>query len=128
MRTYETIFIVHPEVSGDAYAAAVEKFRDVLQQQGANIHHVEEWGNRKLAYLVKKQARGSYVLMAYEASPEAIAEFERRLRLDEQIIKFQSIFLEKGFQAPAPEKAAVEPSSSETVEEEGEETEESVEA
>lgn len=104
MRTYETIFIVHPDAVGDAYAAIVDKFKGVLTEQGSNILKVEEWGTRKLAYTVKKQGRGSYVLIAYEAGPQVIAEFERRLRIDENIIKFQTVFLENGLEEAAPVK------------------------
>lgn len=110
MRTYETIFIVHPDTAGDAYNAVVEKFRNILTEQKANILKVEEWGARKLAYPVKKQTRGAYVLVAYEAGATVIAEFERRLRIDESIIKFQTVHLEKGLEkaaAPAPVAAEV---------------------
>jgi small subunit ribosomal protein S6 len=54
-----------------------------------------------LAYTVKKQNRGSYVLVIFEADPKVILEYERRLRLDESIIKFINIHLEKGFVLPA---------------------------
>lgn len=104
MRTYESIFIVHPDIVGDAYAAAVEKFRKILTDQGASILKVEEWGTRKLAYPVKKQTRGSFVLVAFESEAPVIAEYERRLRLDESIIKFQTVHLEKGLPAAAPVK------------------------
>jgi small subunit ribosomal protein S6 len=98
MRTYETIFIVHPDMVGEQYAAVVEKFKGVLTDQGAEILKVEEWGTRKLAYPVKKQGRGTYVLVAYEAGSKVIAEFERRMRLDESVIKFLTVHLEKGLQ------------------------------
>lgn len=104
MRTYETIFIVRPDLVGDEYAAVLEKFKGVLTAQGAVILKVDEWGTRKLAYQVKKQGRGTYVLVAYEAEPKVIAEFERRMRIDESIIKFLTVHLEKGLPAPAPVK------------------------
>ncbi|WP_027715647.1 30S ribosomal protein S6 [Desulfuromonas sp. TF] len=121
MRTYETIFIVHPDVVGDQYAAAVDKFKGILTDQDAEILKVDEWGTRKLAYQVKKQGRGTYVLVAYQAGPEVVAEFERRMRIDESIIKFQTIYLEKGLDV-AP--AAAE---SEAASDEGAEAEESTE-
>lgn len=108
MRTYETIFIIHPEKVGDEYAAVVDKFRNVLTDQGAEILKVDEWGVRKLAYPVKKNARGSYVLVAYEAAPNIISEFERRLRIDDAVIKFQTVFLEGGLAATAPAAAEAE--------------------
>jgi len=121
MRTYEHIFIVHPELVGDEYAAILDKFKNILTEQGANILKVDEWGARKLAYPVKKQTRGSYVLVTFEAGPKVIAEFERRLRLDEKIIKFQTIVLPKGtevvVEAPAEEAPAADAEAAPAVEE-----------
>jgi small subunit ribosomal protein S6 len=106
-RTYESIFIVRPDLTGDAYTAVIDKFKGVLTDQGASIIKVDEWGVRKLAYTVKKQNRGSYVLVIFEAEPKIILEYERRLRLDESIIKFINIHLEKGFVMPAVAVEAV---------------------
>ena len=121
MRTYETIFIVHPDVAGDAYTAAVEKFKGILTEQGADILKVDEWGSRKLAYPVKKQNRGSYVLVAFEAGPTVVAEFERRMRIDDAIIKFQTVFLENGLQAEAAPEAEAAGGEESAEEEAGEE-------
>ncbi len=121
MRTYETIFIVHPDLSGEAYTAAVEKFKGVLTDQGAEILKVDEWGTRKLAYPVKKQTRGSYVLVAYDAGSTVIAEFERRMRIDDAIIKFQTVYLEKGLQAEPAPAAEAAGESQETTEKAAEE-------
>jgi len=97
MRTYETIFIVHPEVTADAYTETLDKYKGILNDLGAEMIAVEEWGNRKLAYLVKKQKRGSFVLFAYKGKPDGIRELERRFRIDEKIIKFMTVVLEDGF-------------------------------
>lgn len=125
MRTYETIFIVHPDTAGEAYTAVVDKFRNILTEQNANLIKVEEWGSRKLAYPVKKQTRGTYVLVAYEAGSTVIAEFERRMRIDESIIKFQTVHLEKGLEVAAAPAAAPAEAPAETEGDAGaEETEE----
>ena len=112
-RTYESIFIVRPDLTGDAYTAVIDKFKGVLTDQGASIIKIDEWGVRKLAYTVKKQNRGSYVLVIFEAEPKVILEYERRLRLDESIIKFINIHLEKGFVLPS---VATEPAVAAAVE------------
>jgi small subunit ribosomal protein S6 len=106
MRTYEHIFIVHPDVAGEEYAAVLDKFKGILAEQGASVLKIEEWGSRKLAYPVKKQGRGTYVLMVFEGGAGVVAEFERRLRLDEKIIKFQTVLLPKGIEAAAPAEQA----------------------
>ena len=112
-RTYESIFIVRPDLAGDAYTAVLDKFKGVLTDQGASILKIDEWGVRKLAYTVKKQNRGSYVLVIFEADPKVILEYERRLRLDESIIKFINLHLEKGFVMPV---VAAEPAVAAVVE------------
>jgi len=95
MRTYETMFIVNPEIVGDDHAALLEKFQNVLKQQGAEILKVEDWGTRKMAYPIRKLSRGNYILFFFRAGSEVIAEFERRMRLDDAILRFQTIVHEK---------------------------------
>jgi small subunit ribosomal protein S6 len=106
MRTYEHIFIVHPDVAGEEYTAVLDKFKGILAEQGASVLKIEEWGSRKLAYPVKKQSRGTYVLMVFEGGAGVVTEFERRLRLDEKIIKFQTVLLPKGIETAAPAEQA----------------------
>ena len=109
MRTYETLFIVHPEVVGDDLVALIEKYRKVLTDQQAVVLKADNWGSRALAYPVKKQTRGSFVLTVFEGPPSVIAEFERRLRIDEKVIKYQTVLFEGTVTAaPAVEKPAPE--------------------
>jgi small subunit ribosomal protein S6 len=114
MRTYETIFIVHPDVVGDELDAVIEKYKQILTDEGANVLKVDNWGTRTLAYLVKKQSQGCYVLMIFDGPPTAIAEFERRMRIDEAIIKFQTVLLEGGYEAPVEAVPAEEAEAGET--------------
>ncbi len=110
MRTYETLFIVHPEVVGDDLAALIEKYRKVLTDLQAVVFKADNWGSRALAYPVKKQARGSFILTVFEGPPSVIAEFERRLRIDEKVIKYQTVLFEGSVAVAAPvvETPAVE--------------------
>ena len=113
MRTYESIFIVHPEVVGDDQVALIDKYKTILSDQAADVLKVENWGTRTLAYMVKKQSKGCFVLVIFDAEPTVIAEYERRMRIDEKVIKFQTIILEGGYVAPpvveaAPEEAPAE--------------------
>lgn len=125
MRTYEAIFIVHPEVTGDDQAALIDKYQKILTDQGANVLKLENWGTRTLAYTVKKQTKGCYVLVIFEAEPTVIAEFERRMRIDDKVIKFQTVILEGGYQAPAVAEVADEEQPAEAA---GEAAEEPAEA
>ncbi len=116
MRTYESIFIVHPEVIGDDQTALIDKYKTILSDQGADVLKLENWGTRTLADQVKKQSKGCYVLVIFDAEPTVIAEFERRMRIDEKVIKFQTIILEGGYEAPPVVEAAPEEASSEDAE------------
>jgi len=113
MRTYESIFIVHPDVVGDDQTTIIDKFMTILTDQGAEILKLDNWGVRTLAYPVKKQTKGCYVLVIFDAEATVIAEYERRMRIDEKVIKFQTVVLEGGYVAPpvveaAPEEATTE--------------------
>ena len=105
MRNYESLYIIHPEVVGDELAAMEEKFQKVLTDQAAEINKLDNWGVRKLAYPIQKVERGCYVQTLFSAEPEVIAEFERRLRLDEKILRFLTVRYEGDF----PVVAEVEP-------------------
>ncbi len=106
MRNYESLYIVHPEVVGDELTALVDKFQKILNDQQAEIVKLDNWGVRKLAYPIKKVERGNYVQVLFSAGPEVVAEYERRLRLDEQILRFLTVRLDRDFTADAAEPAA----------------------
>jgi small subunit ribosomal protein S6 len=93
MRNYETIYIVNPDLADDNYKEVVKKFNDLIEKQKGIIVKVEEWGKQKLAYGVKKFGTGSYVLMNYCGESGTTAELERDLKLDDRIIKFQTVKL-----------------------------------
>ena len=95
MRHYETIYIVSPNVSDDDYGELVSKFRGILEKHKGIIIKVEEWGKQKLAYTIKKNDKGSYVLIEYCGGPDLIGLFERDLKLDERILKYQTVKLDE---------------------------------
>ena len=116
MRTYESIVILHPELAGEELTESIEKLKGLLEKQDAEILKVDNWGTKKLAYLVKKQARGTYVVLVYKADAAVIAEFERRLRIDEVVLKFQTIHLEDGYVVPTVEEKEAESAEDESEE------------
>jgi small subunit ribosomal protein S6 len=95
MRHYETIYIVRPNVSDDDYAEVVNKFRGILESHKGIIIKVDEWGKQKLAYMIKKNDKGFYVRNEYCGSPDLIGFFERNLKLDERILKYQTVKLDE---------------------------------
>lgn len=93
MRYYETLYIVNPDLTGETYKEVLEKFTDLIEKQKGVIVKVDEWGRQKLAYEVKKFDTGSYVLMNYCCEPGITAELERDLKLDDRVLKFQTVKL-----------------------------------
>ena len=93
MRHYETIFIVNPELTDEDYRAVLSKFNTLVEKLKGVMIKVEEWGKQILAYTVKKFDRGSYVLFNYCGAPGFPAEFERDLKLDDRVIKYQTVKL-----------------------------------
>ncbi len=106
MRNYESLYIVHPEVVGDELTVLVDKFQKILSDQQAEIVKLDNWGVRKLAYPIKKVERGNYIQVLFSAGPEVVAEYERRLRLDEQILRFLTVRLDRDFAAEPVGSAA----------------------
>ncbi|WP_305044760.1 30S ribosomal protein S6 [Geoalkalibacter sp.] len=118
MRSYETMFIVHPDVVGDELKALVEKFKGVIVDQGGEVVRVDEWGTRTLAYPIQKLNRGSYFIFYFEAGSDMVAELERRLRIDDKILRFCSLRLERGFPQPAGADKGLVPAEGEAAVEE----------
>ncbi len=110
MRHYETIFIVHPELSEEDTAACVEKFRGILENGGAFLVKEDHWGRRRLAYMVKKQSKGYFVLFEYGATGEVVSELERNFKIDEQVIRYLTVKIDDAFdeEAMAQRKAEAE--------------------
>jgi len=109
MRKYESLYIIHPDVVGDELTAMVEKFQAVLTEQNAGILLADNWGTRKLAYPIQKQVKGCYIQTIFEADAAIIVEYERRLRLDEKILRFMTLRFEGELvETPEEEVAATE--------------------
>ncbi|MDR1780653.1 MAG: 30S ribosomal protein S6 [Tannerella sp.] len=88
MNNYETVFILTPVLSDDQVKEAVEKFRNVLLAEKAEIVNEENWGLRKLAYPIDKKTTGSYQLIEFKADPSVIAVLETQFRRDERVIRY----------------------------------------
>ena len=102
MRTYELMYIVHPDAVGEACEAVIEKFKGVQTELGCELLLTEDWGQRKLAYPIQKQSRGTYVLSYFKGTAEVVTEIERRMRIDDNIIRFMTIVHDEGFEVPKP--------------------------
>jgi len=94
VRSYELVFIIHPEVDGDDLTVVVETVKGLVERGGGEVTQVEPWGLRRLAYPIRKQWEGQYVLMQFELEPRSVAELERGLGLTEQIMRHLIVCVE----------------------------------
>ena len=88
MRNYEVVVIVHPDLDESAFEEVVEQVKGWITEDGGSITKVDVWGKRRMAYEIRKQREGQYVLIHAEMQPESQAELERNLRLQEPIMRF----------------------------------------
>ncbi len=107
MRRYECMYILHPELQEEEINQVVEKFQNLVTEQGGIVDNVELMGKRRLAYEVKKLREGFYVLLQFQGEPKIAAELERNLKIAEQVIRYLVVRLEDK-KAKAAEKAEVE--------------------
>ena len=86
MNKYEVMFIAKP--LEDAEVDPIAEFvYNLIKKNGGNVEKVDRWGKRHLAYPVKKQADGNYVLINFEADPEVIKEIDRVMKIQDDILK-----------------------------------------
>ena len=90
MNKYESIIIVNPNVDEAGLKALEEKFTGLINENG-KVESVENMGKKKLAYEVKKNSEGYYVVTTFEGEPSLIAELERNYRITDDVIKFMVI-------------------------------------
>ena len=91
MALYETVFIVRPDVSAQHVDGMAGNFAAIVGEGGGTVSKTENWGLRSLAYRIKKNRKGHYVLMNIDAPPSAIGEMERNMRIDEDIVRYLTV-------------------------------------
>lgn len=88
MNKYETVYIITPELEMEAIKATIEKFNGIIAENGGTVENFNEWGKQRLAYPIDYKTEGYYVLVNFEGPSELPKEFERKLKNDENIIRF----------------------------------------
>ncbi|HFU6608762.1 30S ribosomal protein S6 [Bacillus cereus group sp. TH43LC] len=87
MRKYEIMYIIRPGVEEETQKALVERFAGVLTNNGAEIINTKEWGKRRLAYEINDLREGFYMILNVNANAEAINEFDRLAKINEDILR-----------------------------------------
>ena len=90
MNKYESVIIINPSVDEEGMKTWMQKFTDIINNEG-KVESVDELGKKRLAYEIKKNKEGYYVIFNFEAKPELIAELERNYRIEDSVMKFISV-------------------------------------
>lgn len=91
LRHYETVFVLHPEMEEEKKEKLLEGLKRVVKKFKGEIKSIDEWGKKRLAYPIRKLKEGYYILINYSLFSEGLKELERRLKLNEQVIRFQTV-------------------------------------
>ena len=101
MRHYEIVFIVHPDQS-EQVPAMVERYKTLVTTHGGQIHRLEDWGRRQLAYPIQKLHKAHCVLMNIECNGEVLAELEHGFKFNDAVLRHLTIKMKKAVTTPSP--------------------------
>jgi small subunit ribosomal protein S6 len=101
MRLYESVFIARQDVTTAQVETMADEFSEIITSAGGSIKKREYWGLRALAYRIKKNRKGHYVMFNMETGPEALKEYERLMGLNEDVLRFLNIRVEEVEDSPS---------------------------
>ena len=102
MPLYENVFIARQDISGAQADTLADTFTQLITEQGGEVKKRENWGLRNLAYRMNKNRKGHYVLFNIEAPAPAIAELERTMRINEDVLRYMTIRVDELEEGPSP--------------------------
>jgi len=85
MRSYELICIVQPDLDETAFNGVIDRVKGWISESGGSVDKVDVWGRRRMAYHIRKQREGQYVLLNVTMNPAAISSLERNIRFQESV-------------------------------------------
>ncbi len=94
LNEYETTYVARPDLTDEQMTRITQKIEGLVQSGGGTLLVAEDWGKRKLAYLIKKQLRGHYIYVNYCGPAPIVLEIERNLRLEDNLLRFLTVKLE----------------------------------
>lgn len=101
MRHYEVVFLVHPDQS-EQVSAMVERYSSIVKDSGGQIHRLEDWGRRQLAYPINKIHKAHYVLMNIECNTEALDELNYSFKFNDAVIRNMVITTKEAVTGASP--------------------------
>src|SRR3954463_7394053 len=102
MPLYENVFIARQDISGTQVDALADTFTQLIGEQGGEVKKREYWGLRNLAYRMKKNRKAHYMLLNIDAPPAAIAELERTMRINEDVLRYLTLRVDALEEGPSP--------------------------
>jgi small subunit ribosomal protein S6 len=102
MPLYENVFIARQDISGAQVDALADQFTQLIADNGGEVKKRENWGLRNLAYRMSKNRKGHYVLFNIEAPAPAVAELERTMRINEDVLRYLTIKVDALEEGPSP--------------------------
>jgi small subunit ribosomal protein S6 len=94
MRRYECVVILDSDMKDDDIQGFTQQYAQLIKDHGGETIKIEDWGTKRLAYLVKKKEKGRYVMFDYVGTPALISEIERRMKISDDVLKFLSVKLD----------------------------------
>lgn len=106
MHRYETLFVLLPGLPEAQVRETMDRSRRLIEGMGGAVDAMDDWGTRDLAYLIRNQSQGNYILVNYRATADVVVEFERTLKLADEVLRFISLRVPERRPAkrPAPKR------------------------
>jgi len=108
MANYESVLIARQDLGVSQVNSIVEDLSNVIKKEGGEVVRVDNWGLKNLAYRIKKNRKGHYVILNIAAPASAIAEYERVMRVNEDIIRYMTVKVEEFSSVNSDKESAVE--------------------
>lgn len=102
-RYYESVFIARQDISSSNVEELTGQLQQILETNGGKVHKTEHWGLKNLAYRIKKNRKGHYVLMNIEAPSSAVNEYERNMRYNEDVLRYLTLRVDELDENPSPQ-------------------------
>ena len=101
MRLYESVFIARQDISSAQVETMADEFAGIITDTGGKIHKREYWGLRSLAYRIKKNRKGHYIMFSLETDSDTLKEYERIMGLNEDVLRFLNIRIKEIEEGPS---------------------------
>lgn len=101
LNEYETIYVARPDLTDDVMTKITSRYEQVVNDNAGTMLVAEDWGKRKLAYIIRKHQRGHYIYLNYVGPSSIVAEMERSLGLEDDLLRFLTVKLEEDVEVEA---------------------------